>query len=779
MSTTDILRTRANLARMAIALAAGLASPALAQWNANYTIQRLGLLGAEHTGTGGFRNSDVFFMAANGTIGGVSYRYSGPDHIGQDAWIWNGTSTVPIGLSGPLYTRSDGFRVNFPQYSNASGHVAGTSGIVIEPNPDFAGFHAWAWDGVATHQIGLVGGAHSADADPSGPAYLSVFGMDAAGRVLGNSARYNHATQQTNGADVWIWNGSATQSIALAGPEHTGTQGYRFSYGYMMGDSGKAVGGSQRIIDESTSNGNDTWFWNGTTTQQIGLFGPGYISPTGLQQSSPTLFEDTLKVAGESFRIDAAGVLLGRAAWVWNGTTTQRVGLTDAVHTSGTGHQVSSPQLLNSLGHAAGSSIRYTGTNQINGSDAWVWNGTSSVQVGLVGGHFTGLFGFQNSGTLYMTDSGQVTGLSSVIFGVDEFVGTAYWVWNGSTTQPLGLSGPFYADLGGIPGQEIVFHLSNGMVAGTSNRWNSAGLGLGKDAWVWNGTATEQVGLFGATHTGSPAGVPGHREIAISQGNDAGQFAGVSKRYHPTTGQENGENVWLWNAGTTQQIGLTSALHTGSDGYQRSGIDAMGSGGHVVGWSKRIALVNDEVDEDAWLFDPATSTTILITPPYGAPLQMIHQVRDDGVVLGTYYFGTELAFVFHPVHGFISLGDLVEGGLFEAGWHSLANAPFATENLQFAGIGMHGSQTIDPFGQSAFVLIPGSDPTCPADLDDGSGTGSPDNGVDVNDLLFFLTRFEMGDPAADLDDGTGSGTPDNGVDVNDLLFFLAHFEGGC
>ena len=33
---------------------------------------------------------------------------------------------------------------------------------------------------------------------------------------------------------------------------------------------------------------------------------------------------------------------------------------------------------------------------------------------------------------------------------------------------------------------------------------------------------------------------------------------------------------------------------------------------------------------------------------------------------------------------------------------------------------------------------------CPSDLDDGSGTGTPDGGVDINDLLFFLTHYEAG-----------------------------------
>ena len=69
---------------------------------------------------------------------------------------------------------------------------------------------------------------------------------------------------------------------------------------------------------------------------------------------------------------------------------------------------------------------------------------------------------------------------------------------------------------------------------------------------------------------------------------------------------------------------------------------------------------------------------------------------------------------------------------------------------------------------------------CPADLDDGTGSGTPNGGIDVNDLLYFLDQFQAGSIAnADLDNGTGTGTPDGGVDVNDLLYFLDHFQTGC
>jgi hypothetical protein len=73
---------------------------------------------------------------------------------------------------------------------------------------------------------------------------------------------------------------------------------------------------------------------------------------------------------------------------------------------------------------------------------------------------------------------------------------------------------------------------------------------------------------------------------------------------------------------------------------------------------------------------------------------------------------------------------------------------------------------------------------CYADLDnDGlhANGGVPDGGVDINDLLFFLSGFEAGATDVDLDnDGDpASSTPDGGVDINDLLFFLARFESGC
>jgi hypothetical protein len=68
---------------------------------------------------------------------------------------------------------------------------------------------------------------------------------------------------------------------------------------------------------------------------------------------------------------------------------------------------------------------------------------------------------------------------------------------------------------------------------------------------------------------------------------------------------------------------------------------------------------------------------------------------------------------------------------------------------------------------------------CVADMDDGSGTGTPDGGVGIEDLLYYLAVYDAGDARADVDDGTGTGTPDGGVGIEDLLYFLQRYDAGC
>ncbi len=68
---------------------------------------------------------------------------------------------------------------------------------------------------------------------------------------------------------------------------------------------------------------------------------------------------------------------------------------------------------------------------------------------------------------------------------------------------------------------------------------------------------------------------------------------------------------------------------------------------------------------------------------------------------------------------------------------------------------------------------------CPADFDDGTASGTPDGGVTIDDLLYFLALYADGALAADLSSPATPGTPDGGVTIDDLLYYLDRYEGGC
>ncbi|MGD9789914.1 MAG: GC-type dockerin domain-anchored protein [Phycisphaerales bacterium] len=68
---------------------------------------------------------------------------------------------------------------------------------------------------------------------------------------------------------------------------------------------------------------------------------------------------------------------------------------------------------------------------------------------------------------------------------------------------------------------------------------------------------------------------------------------------------------------------------------------------------------------------------------------------------------------------------------------------------------------------------------CVADCDDGTGTGTPDGGVTIDDLLYYYAEFQNGSIFADIDDGSGTGVTDGGVTIDDLLYYITRFQGGC
>ncbi len=104
--------------------------------------------------------------------------------------------------------------------------------------------------------------------------------------------------------------------------------------------------------------------------------------------------------------------------------------------------------------------------------------------------------------------------------------------------------------------------------------------------------------------------------------------------------------------------------------------------------------------------------------------------------------------------------------------HAMAYSPHGAV-LVFGGDDQSGSAFVDTWTM---------DTRCAADLDnDGlrANGGTRDWAVTIDDLLFYLSEFEVEAQNADLDNGTFTGTRDGLVTIDDLLFFLVRFEEGC
>jgi hypothetical protein len=123
-------------------------------------------------------------------------------------------------------------------------------------------------------------------------------------------------------------------------------------------------------------------------------------------------------------------------------------------------------------------------------------------------------------------------------------------------------------------------------------------------------------------------------------------------------------------------------------------------------------------------------------------------------------------------------GNLQAGVVTCAGGMSMTFAPSAVFSKGFVG-GQVEFRCIVTNACGSVISNPATLTICVADIDDGTGTGTCDGGVTIDDLIYYLGVFEQGVVAADVDDGSGAGIPDGGVTIDDLIYFLTRLESGC
>ena len=618
------------------ALLPGLAQAATVGFpSAGYSIESIGLTDAEHTADTGARRNRAVLMAGSDFAAGTARRYSGNTARGSSAWRYDGGSSVRIGLIDTEHTRdTDGFQFSNPDYISPSGDVAGYSLRYGAGGADL-GRSAWSSNGATTVRIGLVDDAHTADAgNPFGPEGFrqsTVLGLSDTGQVVGESLLYDIGpnTIQQRGTSAWLYNGSTTLNIGLTDATHTQSSGLRDAQVRAMNSSGQVIGDSDRY-NGSVRVGQSSWIYDGTSTKIIGLTGAAYTRADGRRYSEMTGLNEAGQVAGESERFDVPGI----SAWFYDGSSTVRIGLMDDEHTRASGSQISYSTALSESGQVAGYAIRASDVG--GGNSAWVYNGADTLKIGLTDAEHTRDDGFVYGQSVLINAGGNVAGYANryksggSLSAQDN--GRSAWLYDGATTINVGLTNAEHTREDGRRYSEALAISDGGQVAGLAERYGAGGTDLGQSIWVYNGATTINAGLAAGVHTRD---TDGYRYSELVFMNGGGQAAGLSARYGAGD-IDLGQDAWFFDGNATQSLG---SLSVSSTGYAWSAVQALTDDGLVLGTYRLYDESDDYVDavfgysEAAGLFDLG----LLVDETFAAwdYLSTAISISDDGVIFGS------------------------------------------------------------------------------------------------------------------------------------------------
>ncbi len=344
---------------------------------------------------------------------------------------------VPLGLDDFEHTRNDGYKNGGAFQLNEAGQVFGVSQRFNGGSTDL-GSSAWLYDGATTIAIGLVGSEHTRN---DGYKSSGVLRLYESGQVLGVSYRYNGGSTFL-GRTLWLYDGATTTDVDLPGNEHTRNDGYKYSFDDQWNEARQVRGHSSRYNGGSTDLGQTVWLFDGATTINVGLTGSEHTRNDGYKYSEAFDLNEAGQVIGYSYRYNGGSDDLGYSAWLYDGATTINIGLTGNEYTRNDGYKFSGPSQLNEAGQVCGSSNRYNGGSTYLGNRAWLYDGATTIElVGLTDSEHTDSSGNRSSAAERLNNAGQVVGSSVRYNGGSTYLGFTLWLYDGANTIAIGLTG--------------------------------------------------------------------------------------------------------------------------------------------------------------------------------------------------------------------------------------------------------------------------------------------------------------------------------------------------
>jgi hypothetical protein len=546
------------------------------------------------------------------------------------------------GFTGVEHTRNDGYRFSTVQQINEAGQLRGVSDR-YGGGSTWLGVSVWRFHGTGATNIGLVDPEHTR---ADGHRWSTSYHLNATGQVSGSSTRYIDLTDA--GRSGWVYNGLATVKVGLFDAEHTRADGYKYSDVQQLNDLGHARGESNRYI-ASTDMGRSAWVYNGTATIQLGLFDAAHTREDGYKFSATQQLNAAGHVRGVSNRYIGSADR-GRTAWLFDGTETVNIGLLDEEHTRLDGYMHSATLSMNGSGAVSGHSQRYSGSLS-RGQSAWVYDGSATVRIGFMDAEHTRTDGNQFSEAQELNAAGHVRGRSDRYSG-STAMGRTAWVYDGSGTVRIGLVDSEHTRADGYR-YSVTQQLNEaGHVRGSADRFVGS-TAMGWSAWVYNGLETVRIGIVDAEHMRAD----GYHWSAAGQMNQAGQVRGFTQRYGGSTLM--GSSAWIYDGSQTVRIGIVDAEHTRTDGWQRSEALHLSDAGQVHGFSDRFSG-STAMGRSTWVFDGDETIRIGLiddahTRSDGFRMSEVQQLNEAGQVRGhsNRYVGStamgQTAWIYDPV----------------------------------------------------------------------------------------------------------------------------------
>jgi hypothetical protein len=397
----------------------------------------LGLTGTEYEDADGYTYPSRWEGADNGNFLGQNTIYNGGStNMGTATWVYDydTDTTTRVGLTGSQYVRADGYMQTRAGRLSPDGRYAFGRTYLYDGSTAL-GTHGFRYDTVTdtTVQIGLTAAENVRD---NGYMEVEIRRGNASGQLNGLSRRYSGSTDM--GRVAWLFDGTTTTQISPTGSEFIRADGYRYEDTWHLNASGQVAGEATTYVGSSTA-GKRAWFYDGTTTHVLdGLQGGYFVNANGHLQALPNGLNDAGQVTGTSYRYSATGTGIGLQGWFYDSTTdtTVALGLTDAAYTRDSDDkQYHYPHELSATGLVRGSSDRYDG---LFSKGRWVYDWDTDTTYELA--FSTRSDGYYDTPKFEFTNNGDgLVGYYEVFdaFDVSQGYSLFYWTIDRATDTPL------------------------------------------------------------------------------------------------------------------------------------------------------------------------------------------------------------------------------------------------------------------------------------------------------------------------------------------------------